>query len=534
MVRTDPYAAFSTRITAQTERADSRQVKNSAGGYTFQLDDEARLRRFLILGSDAPTYYTGAAELTKENAGTVIRMAQTDPRRLVDVIVEISLAGRAPKQNATLFALAIASAIPTNPADRSYALAQLSKVARTGTHLLQFAGYVEQFRGWGRGLRKAVSAWFLEKDTDSLAYQAVKYRQRGGWAQRDLLRLAHPKTGPSVPTLAWLAGKTVEPHSALPAVILAFEAAQAGSKREWIAGVEAGMSWEMLPDEALAEREVWEALIARGMPMTALIRQLPRLTRLGLLHPTAATTATVVRQLTDAARLRKARVHPVNVLVALRTYASGSGARSDATWSPSRPIVDALDTAFYASFDALEPTNKRIRVGLDVSGSMTAPASGLPLSCREAATAMAMATIRTEPLYDIVAFTGSGGWGGGTALTPLSLSPRQRLDDILATTDRLSFGRTDCSLPIVDALQKGLEFDAFYVLTDNETYAGRIHPHEALRQYREKTGIPAKLVVAGMTATPFSIADPTDAGSLDVVGFDSAAPQLIADFTRGF
>ena len=43
-------------------------------------------------------------------------------------------------------------------------------------------------------------------------------------------------------------------------------------------------------------------------------------------------------------------------------------------------------------------------------------------------------------------------------------------------------------------------------------------------------GIAAKLVVVAMASNGFSIADPEDAGMLDVVGFDAAAPQLIADF----
>ena len=61
-----------------------------------------------------------------------------------------------------------------------------------------------------------------------------------------------------------------------------------------------------------------------------------------------------------------------------------------------------------------------------------------------------------------------------------------------------------------------------------------IHAHQALRQYREHAGIPAKLIVSGMTSTGFTIADPADPGMLDVVGFDSAAPALIADFSRGW
>jgi len=74
--------------------------------------------------------------------------------------------------------------------------------------------------------------------------------------------------------------------------------------------------------------------------------------------------------------------------------------------------------------------------------------------------------------------------------------------------------------------------DAFVVYTDSETWAGKIHPAQALREYRQRTGIPAKLVVVGMVSNGFSIADPTDGGMLDVVGFDAAAPALIADFIR--
>ena len=43
-------------------------------------------------------------------------------------------------------------------------------------------------------------------------------------------------------------------------------------------------------------------------------------------------------------------------------------------------------------------------------------------------------------------------------------------------------------------------------------------------------GIGAKLVVIGMVSNGFTIADPNDAGMLDVVGFDTATPSVIADF----
>jgi 60 kDa SS-A/Ro ribonucleoprotein len=80
------------------------------------------------------------------------------------------------------------------------------------------------------------------------------------------------------------------------------------------------------------------------------------------------------------------------------------------------------------------------------------------------------------------------------------------------------------------ARKNKIDVDTFVVYTDNETWAGDVHPVQALRDYRNARWIPAKLVVVGMTSKGFSIADPADAGMLDVVGFDTSTPAVIADF----
>jgi len=51
----------------------------------------------------------------------------------------------------------------------------------------------------------------------------------------------------------------------------------------------------------------------------------------------------------------------------------------------------------------------------------------------------------------------------------------------------------------------------------------------ALCEYRRASGIDARLVVVGMVSNGSSIADPNDH---DVVGFDTATPQLVSDFAR--
>jgi 60 kDa SS-A/Ro ribonucleoprotein len=511
-------------------------VPNSAGGFAFPVDDWMRLDRFLVLGSEGGSYYASERALTRENAGATIKVIEKNGERAVARIVEVSDSGRAPKNDSAVFALALAASVGNERTKRA-AMAAIPKVCRTGTHLFQFAEAVEGFRGWGRGLRRGIATWYTDKNVDDLALQAIKYRQRGGWSHRDLLRLAHPETrDPARKALFdWICRNTAPP--ALPDLPRAFMAVSAARNADEVASLilKHNLPREAVPTEWLKDAKVWRALVDR-MPVTALIRNLGKLSSVGVLKPLGDALPLVLSALADTVRIRKARVHPIAILLALKTYAQGRGEKGSLTWEPAPQVIDALNAAFYTAFANVESTGKRILLALDVSGSMAGGGiAGTSLSPREGSAAMALMTAATEENYHVVGFTAlddTQGWSQGAKLTPLPLSPGMRLDDAVRAVDNLPFGGTDCALPMRHALEQGLSVDAFVVYTDSETWAGKIHPAQALREYRQKTGIPAKLVVVGMVSNGFSIADPTDGGMLDVVGFDAAAPALIADFIR--
>ncbi|WP_437332445.1 TROVE domain-containing protein [Sorangium sp. So ce394] len=550
---------FAALVTPQRRKARADQVQNSAGGFAFALDEWARLDRWLILGAEGGTYYATERKLTVENARAVEACLAADGPRAVRRVVDVSGSGRAPKNAPAIFALAMASADPKLET-RKAALAALPEVCRTGTDLFHFARDVQGFRKWGRGLRSAVAAWYNGKPVEKVAYQAIKYQQRDGFSHRDLLRLAHPvaPTPQHDALYRWIVGGIEAlgkesargkalPLGELPDAVRAFESLRAATNRKQVTALirQHRFTHEMLQTEWKNDPAVWEALLEH-MPQTALIRNLGKMTAIGLLAPMSDASRRVAQQLTDADRLKAARVHPVAVLSALKIYEQGHGERARRrenalSWTPVREIVDALNEAFYLAFRSAEPTRKKHLLALDISGSMTSGSiAGVPgLTPRVASAAMAMATARIEREYSVVGFSAASGgyggkWGGGVSgLLPLSISPEQRLDDVLRAVEGLPFGGTDCALPMIWAKRNRVEVDSFVIYTDNETWAGGVHPFQALRDYRQAMGRPAKLIVVGLTSTGFSIADPTDPGMLDVVGFDGAAPQVMADFTRG-
>ena len=210
--------------TPQSEPLDERQVANSAGGYAYPVDDMTRLQRFLILGSEGGSYYADERKLTLENAAAVKRCIENDGTNAVYEIAYISRHGRAPKVGPPLFALAMAATYG-HLGTRELAFGYLSQMARTGSQLQMFIDYIGTMRGWGRGLRRAVANWYLNKDIKDAVYQTVKYRQRYNWTHRDLLRKAHPKAASSEfnDLFAWITQGTMPPDNPNFALIHAYE-----------------------------------------------------------------------------------------------------------------------------------------------------------------------------------------------------------------------------------------------------------------------------------------------------------------------
>ena len=117
--------------------------------------------------------------------------------------------------------------------------------------------------------------------------------------------------------------------------------------------------------------------------------------------------------------------------------------------------------------------------------------------------------------------------------TSLKLRKGMSLEDAMRHVSGQGFGGTDCSLPFKWAREEGIPVDAFITTTDSETWAGNSHPAQELVRYRQHSGNAARSVVVGMQSNGFTIGDPNDSGSLDVVGFDASTPSLVADFCRG-
>lgn len=522
-------------ITPQTEAIPGREaemVRNNAGGVTFELDKWGTLDRFIMIGSEGGNYYVGQKDLTKQSFTNTLACIVADGVRAVNRAVEYSTAGRAPKNDPALVVLALAAAKGSAEVQAA-AYDALPKVARTGTHLFTFVSILNAMGKWNAAAKRGLAKWYTARSIDKLAVQMLKYQQRNGWSHRDVLRLAHIKPQNDMQTNLFKyvvkGGEALAQGDAIPQLVVDFEyLKRATTAKEVVRLIETNkdISWELIPTQFLKDKDVLTALLPT-MGLTAVIRQLGKLTAAGVLDPMSANQKLVVSKLSDIEAIKGQRLHPISILQSLKQYSTGHGEKGSLVWTPNQNIVDSLNDAFYAAFGTLEKTDAGQYIAIDVSGSMswdTSKVNGSPnLYARDVAACMAMAIARTTSNYFIGAFSGE--------IQEMKISPSMRLDSVLKEMSKMRAGSTDCSLPMLDAAKKRMSgIDLFTVITDNETYAGRMQPVQALREYRKAFNKSAKLCVMATSVSNFTIADPKDAGMLDIAGFDSAAPQIIADF----
>lgn len=527
--------------------------KNNCDKNVLKIDDLTQVKRFMIYGSESGTYYVTAQDLTLQNIKCLDRILWTDKRdKLLDIIRELENNNRCKNKDMIIYALAECCTWNLNYKEsikfRKKAYILMREICKIPTHLFLFIHFCKSISKiknnstcWNNLHKKAITEWYNDKKPKQLVYLITKYKNRNDYTHRDILRLCHIKAISDLQNdlYYWIVNgecefdNLKEDQEGLDILnwIKDYQIIQSLSGNE--ESIDKAVILinrnkfvrEHVPTGLLGSKKIWTALLSE-MPILAVLRNLNKMTSIGVFE-NHHNIMTVINLLGNDIARKKAKIHPMQVLITLKMYSKGCGDLGKLTWHPVTKIVDFLDELFYKMFDEIEPIGKKILIALDVSGSMTFNGCKgsnciMPL---EVGSAMAMIWKKNEEFADIMAFSHD--------FVPLNISPRRRLDDNLNSMRHLPFSSTDISRPFTWALENRKSYDAFIVITDNETNSNTIDPIVALNNYRQKMQLPAsKLVVLATTATSFSVADPNDSNCLDCCGFDANVPDIINDFIK--
>jgi 60 kDa SS-A/Ro ribonucleoprotein len=502
-----------------------RMILNSAGGYAFAADDWTRLRRFLIIGTDKGTYYADEQKLTEDAIQLVRACIAHDSAQTLNIVLDVRARNLALRLSPLLFTYA-AITILADELTIARAYAALGDICQTASQLFEFLEARKGLRGHnlGAGARRAVARWYRGRRVENVAYQMVKYRQRAGFTHGDVLRLARPKTDDAALSrlYRWAIGKATDVDRAegLPAVIQRYERVQGEIAEADLIEIARGglLPFEAFPTPALRNVGLWRALLdADALPMTALIRNLGRMTNLGLFPQMEdnAYTRKVVALLTEGDALQKSRVHPLALLQAWAVYKHGMalrGGRGEGMkWSPNAGITAALLKAAERAFVNVTPIGQPLLVALDCSGSMSANISGTPLRAFDAGAFVAWMYLRTEPQVRVIAFNDK------------FIDPQPQLDAGASYEDvkraLWQNGSTDVAQPMLYLEKVKLAVNAVVQLTDSESWAGKQHVIEAFRRIKQKRP-DLKLANVQMTFQRSTLYPPEEAAQMEIAGFN--------------
>lgn len=510
--------------------------KNLAGGVSFKASDFTALRRWLLTGSFSNFFYENSRKNTNNNVDTLLKCIKADPEKVAAEIVYASNSGTMASQHTCILALVHLSNGEEIAKEQFRGI--FNNVVRTASHLYEFVSYTKAIRGMGKTIHKAIKGWIEAKSTKELEYQFLKYQQREGFANRDILRLFKPVPRNELESnlFSWVVGKAEEINPELSRISI-YENMKAGnvSKTDVVKSIaDYGLTHEMIPANIERDKKVWTALFYKA-PIMATVRNLATYTRNGVFEgKKGMENLDVLESKLSKDNLQRSRIHPLEIASAQKVYSSGGtmGRSRSSEFVPVPRVNDILEKAVHDSFKVQEPTGKHFFHALDISGSMAwMDMPGLMLKPFEIETIMALVSVNTEKNYFV------GGFSDDFIPLP-EVSKGAKLQNTINKMQSHGFGGTDAASAYKYSIKNNIYTDVFVFWTDNMNWGGAYgggQPSTWLKKYRKSINPEAKAIY--VTLVPYgdnvTLADPKDPMSYDIAGFSSQTPKIISMIAEG-
>lgn len=291
-----------------------------------------------------------------------------------------------------------------------------------------------------------------------------------------------------------------------------------------------GICKEHVPTKFFQYPEVWRRLLP-NMALGCMIRNLSKMTELEIFDDQENVNR-VTSALRDPEILKRARIHPLSILIALHTYQKGESDRSKSKWNPNLEICGALDEAFHQSFKSVQlfldnPTNKKFYLAIDCSTIMKESECCHcdVISPVVAAAALTLVMRKMETHCQVVAF--------GEDLAdnvPIADTISETVTQITEYAESNNLGKEiDPTVVIQNARDEKIDVDVFIFFTACKGIKG--DATDMLQKYRSTMNKPdAKLIVCAMSCNDETVVQPNDPFVLHVCGFDQNMLTIIHEF----
>jgi 60 kDa SS-A/Ro ribonucleoprotein len=483
-------------------------ARNKERAPAYALTPKQALAQYAATGCLSATFYAGA----EEQLATVLGLCgKVEPEFVAKTAVYARERGLMKDSPALLLAVLaskdvrlLASVFP-RVVDNGKMLRNFVQIVRSG---------VVGRKSFGSAPKRLVREWLDARD-DAAVFRACVGQQP---SFADIVKMVHPKprTKAREALYGYLVGRGHDAAS-LPEVVRRFEAFKAGA-RDSVPDV----PFQMLTALELGAAE-WTA-IARRAPWQMTRMNLNTFARQGVFDQPGLAEL-VARWLADPEQVSKARVFPYQLMVAYAT----------ADKRVPEIVRDALQDAMEAAIGNVPRVEGKIYVCTDVSGSMSAPATGYrkgattAVRCVDVAALVAASVLRRNTHAEIIPFEHE-------VVTGLRLNPR---DSVMTNAQKLAAiggGGTNCSAPLRLLNERKAEGDFVLYVSDNESWvdAGGGRGTATMREWSMFKRRNPRARLACIDVQPYGTAQAAEASDiLNIGGFSDRVFDVVADFAAG-
>ena len=185
------------------------QVANTHGGFSYEIDNVTRLKRYLILGSSCSEYSSTKVTDVSNTVPVVNDMIRSGQGRIViDTILELNKDARISREEHFLVVLRDCIMYKDEAwydkekgiTIQRKAYDSISRICNIPTKLFRLIKLFKEKEpnkssGWGRARKRGVSSFYTDeiKDADRLLMLVTKYRSYQNWDHKQVVRYCHPK-----------------------------------------------------------------------------------------------------------------------------------------------------------------------------------------------------------------------------------------------------------------------------------------------------------------------------------------------------
>ena len=179
------------------------QIANNAGGFSFPLPLEQEWMRYIIIGSKSENgnFYQSGSQISTCISRCILSAVENPAtcKHLISDLVDVSVKGRAAKQEMTMLALACVIVFTEDAECKRAGLDAIQQVCRIPTHWFMLLKYIRDLsqdkkkpgKGMGAGVRAAFTKLYTSRTGPELAVLMTKYKNREGWTHKDVISLLH-------------------------------------------------------------------------------------------------------------------------------------------------------------------------------------------------------------------------------------------------------------------------------------------------------------------------------------------------------